>query len=708
MSKKMDLVHTDDADCPPPPPTTEDRFPRIVLIIILTEFCERFSYSGMKAFLALYLRSKLGYSDDGATETYHIFSTLVYLFPIIGGILADNYLGKFRTILYMMFVYAAGNILVAVTAIPYLALPGRLCTLLGLFMITIGAGGIKPCVTAFGGDQIKLPEQEHYLAVYFSILYFIIGAGALVAKTISPILRSEVHCFGDKDCYSLAFGAPGIVVLLSIVIFVSAKSRYVMKKPEGNIVLDFIKCVSLGLKNVALRRNNNEKDVHWLDSTRAHYDQRFIKDIKKTLSVLTLFTVTPIFWALLDQMGSRWTLQATKLDGRFGFLSIKPDQMQVINPIFVLTLIPLTQKYIYPFLEKRNILKNPLHKLTLGGILAGVAFIASGLVEIYISAKYPELPKPGYAQLRLFNGNECSVSLNNDYKNITYTIPALSHFVKKDIRVKGSENLTLELGGIPPRDETFFLEENTANSFFLSGSSVYRYKDNVDRSKSGFPVVRFLVSDTVNNTNITFVRDSNNLIEAQTENSVSPRTEVFSDTYSLKIGGVNASMEKVITRNITMESGGVYALVIVKSGNEYKSNLIVITEANSITMAWLFPQFLIMSIAEVLFGVTGNEFAFKESPESMKAVMMAVWLLTEAVGNVIIIIITRLFVNYLQETQFFFYTGLIFGAMAVFSYLSRGYKFGHSTEEDIPKKEYRSNSEVLYRQIKQTEDCLDH
>lgn len=92
----------------------------------------------------------------------------------------------------------------------------RLCTLLGLFMITIGTGGIKPCVTAFGGDQFKLPDQDHHLAIYFSILYFVLCIGSLIAKAVSPILRSEVQCFGEKDCYSLAFGAPGFIILISV------------------------------------------------------------------------------------------------------------------------------------------------------------------------------------------------------------------------------------------------------------------------------------------------------------------------------------------------------------------------------------------------------------------------------------------------------------------------------------------------------------
>ncbi|VVC93675.1 unnamed protein product [Leptidea sinapis] len=278
----------------------EDRFPIIVIIIIIAEFCERFSYSAMRAFLTLYLRSKLGFSDESATETYHVFCTFIYVFPIIGGILADNWLGKFR-----------------------------FSTILGLFMITIGTGGIKPCVSSLGGEQFKLPQQEKHLAMYFSILYFTLCVGSLIAKTVSPILRSEVQCFGDKDCYSLAFGAPGIVVMFSIVIFVSGKKRYILAKPEGNIVLTFVKCIFSALKNTI--KKGRSKDVHWLDNAHSKFDKRFITDVKRTLSIL----------------GSRWTLQATKMNGKLGFVTIKPDQLQVIAPISILIFIPLTQKRLH-------------------------------------------------------------------------------------------------------------------------------------------------------------------------------------------------------------------------------------------------------------------------------------------------------------------------------------------------------------------------
>ncbi|KOB52128.1 Oligopeptide transporter, partial [Operophtera brumata] len=174
----------------------------------------------------------------------------------------------------------------------------------------------------------------------------------------------------------------------------------------------------------------------------------------------------------------------------------------------------------------------------------------------------------------------------------------------------------------------FLLEEKSAISFFMMGDDVVRYMDSVDKSKSGFPFVRFLISS--NNTNITLHNERRN----ETENylnvtGVSQQMEVFTSTYSLR------SEDEIIMNDIELESGGVYTILIGRRGQKYVPKLFVTTQPNSITMALLVPQFFIMSMGE-------------EAPESMKAVMTSVWLLTEAVGNVLIIIITRLFVNVSQ------------------------------------------------------------
>lgn len=141
---------------------------------------------------------------------------LVYFFPVLGAIIADSFLGKFNTILYLSMVYAAGNIVLALSAIGPLNLPDRAFALLGLFLIAFGSGGIKPCVSAFGGDQFILPQQELQLAMFFSMFYFSINAGSLISTTVTPILREKVHCFDDESCYSLAFGVPGVLMIVSI------------------------------------------------------------------------------------------------------------------------------------------------------------------------------------------------------------------------------------------------------------------------------------------------------------------------------------------------------------------------------------------------------------------------------------------------------------------------------------------------------------
>lgn len=119
-----------------------------------------------------------------------------------------------------------------------------------------------------------------------------------------------------------------------------------------------------------------------MDYAEPKYGEKLVSDVKSLLKILVLYLPLPVFWALFDQQGSRWTFQATRMSGDvFGLFQIKPDQMQVINPLLILAFIPLFDCFIYPLLAKCGI-KRPLQKLTFGGILAALAFLISGIVEI--------------------------------------------------------------------------------------------------------------------------------------------------------------------------------------------------------------------------------------------------------------------------------------------------------------------------------------
>lgn len=87
---------------------------------------------------------------------------------------------------------------------------------MGLLLIAIGTGGIKPCVSSLGGDQFILPEQQQQLQRFFSYFYATINAGALLSMVITPILREDVKCFGENSCFPMAFGIPAILMLIAL------------------------------------------------------------------------------------------------------------------------------------------------------------------------------------------------------------------------------------------------------------------------------------------------------------------------------------------------------------------------------------------------------------------------------------------------------------------------------------------------------------
>merc|ERR1719481_1790563 len=136
--------------------------------------------------------------------------------------------------------YILGHILKTVAAVPNLGIDPYSMTFVGLALIAIGTGGIKPCVAAFGGDQFKLPEQERQLQTFFSVFYFSINAGSLIGTALTPYLREDVECFGDDTCYSLAFGVPAILMAFATVIIILGKPLYVMKPPQGNIIIQVV------------------------------------------------------------------------------------------------------------------------------------------------------------------------------------------------------------------------------------------------------------------------------------------------------------------------------------------------------------------------------------------------------------------------------------------------------------------------------------
>jgi dipeptide/tripeptide permease len=192
-------------------PKEQLNFPPSVFYILGTEFCERFSYYGTSAILYVYLSKYQKFEDDSATASLHFFKMACYTFTLVGAYLGDRVLGKFKTICYLSIIYSIGFLILSVTSIPGIMDDGPFPLwsgmLTGLGLIAFGTGGIKPCVSAFGGDQLDPVTQGKELAAFFALFYFIINCGSVLSMIITPFVR-QTHCFGGFACFPLAFFIP--------------------------------------------------------------------------------------------------------------------------------------------------------------------------------------------------------------------------------------------------------------------------------------------------------------------------------------------------------------------------------------------------------------------------------------------------------------------------------------------------------------------
>src|SRR5580698_1540016 len=209
-----------------------NRWPPQIKFIVGNEACERFSYYGMRSILAGYITGKvlengkggLGQTDDYATELIHLFVFANYFMPLFGAWLSDRIIGRYHTILWVSLFYCAGHGVLAFSDFTG-SLHGRMvCLWLGLALIAFGSGGIKPCVSAFMGDQFK-PEQSHLLQKAYGAFYWAINFGSFFSFLVVPFVKNH-------HGYSLAFAVPGVLMAIATVIFWIGTNSYVRIPPS--------------------------------------------------------------------------------------------------------------------------------------------------------------------------------------------------------------------------------------------------------------------------------------------------------------------------------------------------------------------------------------------------------------------------------------------------------------------------------------------
>ena len=351
------------------------RMPRGIPYIVGNEAAERFSFYGMKAILAIYLAAALGYSEQEATARVHTFNTAVYFLPLFGAYLSDRYWGKYRTIMALSIVYCLGHAVLSIWE-------NRDGAFWGLALIALGAGGIKPCVSAHVGDQF-VKGQEDLLQKVFNLFYFMINFGSFFSTLLIPWTRIE---FG----YTVAFAIPGILMGIATLVFWMGHGVYVTVPPTGKNPNSLLRVVGYALTH---QRQRPEGSRRFLDAARGAYPDDVVDGVQSALNVMKVFVFVSFFWALFDQHGTTWTFQARKMDlevlseGTWLFpngLTLAAEQFQAMNPILVMLLIPLMTYGVYPLLEARGIAMTPLRRMSAGMLLTGLSFVLIGVIQVLL------------------------------------------------------------------------------------------------------------------------------------------------------------------------------------------------------------------------------------------------------------------------------------------------------------------------------------
>ncbi|XP_057621043.1 solute carrier family 15 member 2 [Chionomys nivalis] len=664
----------------PSPKIFGSSYPLSIAFIVVNEFCERFSYYGMKAVLTLYFLYFLHWNEDTSTSVYHAFSSLCYFTPILGAAIADSWLGKFKTIIYLSLVYVLGHVFKSLGAIPILG--GKtlhtILSLIGLSLIALGTGGIKPCVAAFGGDQF---EEKHAEARtrYFSVFYLSINAGSLISTFITPMLRGDVKCFGE-DCYALAFGVPGLLMVVALVVFAMGSKMYRKPPPEGNIVAQVIKCIWFAISNRFRNRSGDiPKRQHWLDWASEKYPKHLIVDVKALTRVLFLYIPLPMFWALLDQQGSRWTLQANKMDGDLGFFVLQPDQMQVLNPFLVLVFIPLFDLVIYRLISKCRINFSSLRKMAVGMILASLAFAVAALVEIKVNGMTHAQPASQEIFLQALNlaDGEIKVTVLGS-RNNSLLVESVSsfqnttHYSKLHLDTKIQDlHFHLKYNNLSVHNK-HSVEEKTCYHLVIhedreSVSSVL-IKDMEIKPANGMTAIRFI--NTLHK-DINISLDEDVLLSVGKDYGVSAYRTMMRGEYP----AVHCETEDTdfFLDLGLLDFGTTYLFVITNITNQglqtWKTEEI---PANKLSIAWQLPQYILVTAAEVMFSITGLEFSYSQAPSSMKSVLQAAWLLTVAVGNIIVLVVAQ-FSGLVQWAEFVLFACLLLVVCLIFSIMGYYY-----------------------------------
>ncbi|KAF2766006.1 PTR2-domain-containing protein [Teratosphaeria nubilosa] len=387
-----------------------DKFPMSAYLIAVVELCERFTYYGCQGLFQNYIQQDpdgnngargLGLGHAGATGLNTFFSFFCYITPILGAIISDQYLGKYKTILLFAGIYWTGLVILWTTALPQAIDSGASLGgyVTAIIIIAFGTGGIKSNIAPLIADQytrkimavhtdpktgerVIIDPAITYQRIYM-VFYFCINLGCL-SLLATPFMEKYK---GFWTAYLMCW----CMFCVGIAVLISCRKKYIVRPPRGSIITDSFKALGMMIAN----RNTDAAKPTWRAANGrtkpVPWNDHFVDELKRALMACKVFTFYPIFWVCYGQFSSNFVSQAAQMEGH----GMPNDVMQNFDPISILVFIPILDKLVYPYLRRWHIELKPMARITIGFFLAGLCLAYAAIVQHIIYSSGPCYGRPG-------------------------------------------------------------------------------------------------------------------------------------------------------------------------------------------------------------------------------------------------------------------------------------------------------------------------
>ncbi|KAL5554163.1 hypothetical protein UlMin_041564 [Ulmus minor] len=400
--------------------------------VLGTECCERLAYYGIGINLVTYLTKQLHEGNVSAARNVTTWSGTCYLTPLIGAILADAYWGRYWTIAVFSAIYFIGmctlTLSASIPALKPIECNGTFCPpatpaqyavfFFGLYLIALGTGGIKPCVSSFGADQFDDtdPKERVQKGSFFNWFYFSINIGALISSSLLVWIQDNVG-------WGLGFGIPAVFMAIAIASFFSGTAIYRFQKPGGSPLTRMCQVLAASFhkwnlevpKDSSLLYETREKssaiegsrkiehsdELTCLDKAAVISDAEMssgdfsnswrlctvtqVEELKIVIRMFPIWATGIVFAAVYAQTPTMFVEQGTMMDTSIGSFTIPPASLSTFDIISVIFWVPVYDRVIVPIARRFTGKErgfSELQRMGIGLFLSILCMLAAAIVEI--------------------------------------------------------------------------------------------------------------------------------------------------------------------------------------------------------------------------------------------------------------------------------------------------------------------------------------